>query len=623
MDLNNILDITDEEFQQLDKEEREFVIKIIKEYQETGESKTLDNLYKRDYEEIPVDIHTFMHSSKYLGNALYDPEGRFTIFPYWEKKLKEIFPTNTTTRYNTIVFTGAIGLGKSTIAVICLLYMLYRLLCLRDPYLYYGMQPIDKISISLMNITLENAKGVALDKMNQMILSSQWFMKHGTMSGTTNLKYTPEKHIELITASSNNQVIGRAIFCLDGDTVIATTDGDKKLSELVDKKIYVPTIDENGDIVISNSCTVKPTAVETEEFEIELEDNSIIRCTPNHLLRLKDGSYKEARMLTVDDELYESDIVLTYDNFIKNIINTRGQWGIENDYFEGHHILPKCMGGEGNSKSKHPNIVRLYPREHFIAHKLLCIENPNNAKLAMAFSMMAFPIGKTNREYMLTPEEYDFARKIYAKNISGDNNPMSSKSPWNAGLTKCTDARVAAYSENLKNRQFSNESKSKMSKAKKQYFSEHDQSNKGLICITDGVTNKYVSNDSDLPEGWHRGNNTVGHHPKHTKHRPHKIQNIDLYRRQKSEQCSGENNPMYGKGYLIKGGKNGRADRYYIYNNIRFESRVELIQYLNSLGDMIEGRHIREWERGKVRPKIIKLYSHILDNLVWGYKNEN
>jgi len=107
-----------------------------------------------------------LHNKTYLGNALYDQEGRFTLFPYWEEKLKEIFPSPTETRYNTIVFTGAIGLGKSTIAVICLLYMLYRLLCLKDPYLYYGMQPIDKISISLMNITLENAKGVALDKMN-------------------------------------------------------------------------------------------------------------------------------------------------------------------------------------------------------------------------------------------------------------------------------------------------------------------------------------------------------------------------------------------------------------------------------------------------------------------------
>jgi len=72
-----------------------------------------------------------------------------------------------------VILTGAIGIGKSFLAAICLLYMLYRLLCLKDPYLYYGMQPIDKISISLMNITIENAKGVALDKMNQLILASE------------------------------------------------------------------------------------------------------------------------------------------------------------------------------------------------------------------------------------------------------------------------------------------------------------------------------------------------------------------------------------------------------------------------------------------------------------------
>lgn len=161
---------------------------------------------------MPVDIYTFMHDKKYLGNALYDADGRFTVYPYWEKCLQDIFPTNMTTRYNTIVFTGAIGLGKSTIAVICQLYMLYRLLCLHDPYQYYGMQSIDKISISMMNITLDNAKGVALDKMNQMLLASEWFMEHGHMAGVTNLVYRPEKHIEIICASSNNQIIGRALF---------------------------------------------------------------------------------------------------------------------------------------------------------------------------------------------------------------------------------------------------------------------------------------------------------------------------------------------------------------------------------------------------------------------------
>ena len=70
-----------------------------------------------------------------------------------------------------------------------------------------------------MNITLENAKGVALDKMNQLILASDWFMAHGEMAGSTNLIYRPEKHIEFVMASSNNQIIGRAIIANFSDEV--------------------------------------------------------------------------------------------------------------------------------------------------------------------------------------------------------------------------------------------------------------------------------------------------------------------------------------------------------------------------------------------------------------------
>lgn len=75
--------------------------------------------------------------------------------------LKDLFPDNITTKYNTLILTGSIGLGKSFIAVVCLLYLLYRMLCLRDPYSYYGMQPIDKITFSMLNITLDAAQGVA------------------------------------------------------------------------------------------------------------------------------------------------------------------------------------------------------------------------------------------------------------------------------------------------------------------------------------------------------------------------------------------------------------------------------------------------------------------------------
>lgn len=287
----------------LSPEERKMALDILGEYSKIGESEVLKELLDSDYAETPADISTFLHDKKYLGNALYDQEGRFTLFPYWEEKLKEVFPDRFTTAYNTIILTGAIGLGKSTVAVICLLYMLHRLLCLKDPYLYYGLQPIDKISISLMNITLENAKGVALDKMNQMILSSEWFLAHGQMSGVSNLMFVPDKHIELITASSNNQVIGRAIFCLDGETVIKTDLGDYALRSLVGKDIKVISVDNCGNESVSGICTVKPTIMTNEEYEIILDDGTVIECTGNHSLMLEDGTYKKAKDLTLGDIL--------------------------------------------------------------------------------------------------------------------------------------------------------------------------------------------------------------------------------------------------------------------------------------------------------------------------------
>lgn len=298
------------ELANLSEEEKKIALKVLSDMKD-GDEELYNKLKYADYKEMPVDISTFIHDKQYLGNALYDAEGRFTLFPYWEEKLKEIFPNNIDTAFNTIILTGGIGLGKSTVAVICLLYMLHRLLCLNDPYLHYGMQVVDKISISLMNITIENAKGVALDKMNQMILSSSWFMSHGKMAGETNLKYEPDKHIETIVASSNNQVIGR---CLDGDTVINTSCGDKRISDIVGKDIKVLSIDNDGRKVYSDICTVLPTSQSAEEYQIELEDGTVIKCTPEHRLMLKDGTYKEAQYLTEDDELFDCKNI-TYKEF--------------------------------------------------------------------------------------------------------------------------------------------------------------------------------------------------------------------------------------------------------------------------------------------------------------------
>ena len=128
------------ELEGLSKEERELALKILSEYSTTGSSPTYNELLVSDYEEIPVDIETFLHTPKYLGRGLVNEEGRFTVFRYWVDTLKKIFPDPLKpAQYNTLALTGAIGLGKSFMAVLCGLYELYRMLCLNDPYLHYGL----------------------------------------------------------------------------------------------------------------------------------------------------------------------------------------------------------------------------------------------------------------------------------------------------------------------------------------------------------------------------------------------------------------------------------------------------------------------------------------------------
>ena len=221
--MNNLPDLS--ALNNLSPEERALALEILKEYSQDGQSAILEDLKYSDYEEIPVDIITFITEERYLGRGLwikdeFTGERKCTVFPYWIEVLKDIFPDNVSTKYNTIVLTGSIGLGKSFIAVLCQLYLLYRMMCLKDPYQFYSLQPIDKITFSMLNVTLEAAQGVGWDKMQQLLQSSEWFMERGNMNASrTNPQWQPPKGIELVFGSSNRHVVGRALFSNFSDEV--------------------------------------------------------------------------------------------------------------------------------------------------------------------------------------------------------------------------------------------------------------------------------------------------------------------------------------------------------------------------------------------------------------------
>lgn len=209
-----------EELNGLNEQEKELALKILEEYSNKGSSTQLNKLLYEDYEEVPVSIDKFLHDKQYLGNGLTDEEGRFTIFPYWENLLKEIYPDPIQpAKYNTLALTGAIGLGKSTVAVIIGCYELYRMMCLKNPYLHYGLMPTDLITFAVLNITMDAAKGVAWSKMQSLIQSSKWFMERGTVSKSDVPEWKPPKGLELVYGSQSRHIIGRAVYWAFADEV--------------------------------------------------------------------------------------------------------------------------------------------------------------------------------------------------------------------------------------------------------------------------------------------------------------------------------------------------------------------------------------------------------------------
>lgn len=96
---------------------------------------------------------------------------------------------------------------------------------------------------------------------------------------------------------------------------------------------------------------------------------------------------------------------MTYDEFINDIISTRGRVLDKKDK-ERHHILPRCMGGSDAAE----NLVDLELGEHFTAHKLLAEENPDCMKLQYAFRLMSRIRRVEGTTFITTPEEYAKAK---------------------------------------------------------------------------------------------------------------------------------------------------------------------------------------------------------------------
>ena len=232
------------ELNNLSERERELALHILKEMSQKGTSQIYEDLKYSEYREIPVDIETFLTDDRYLGQAWKDAAGKSKLYPFWLERLKEIFPDNVTTNYNTLLESGARGIGKSEVACGCVgAYLMHRVMCLKNPLEFYRLKQTEKICFAFMNIKLALAEEIAVSKFQKTIQMSPWFMNKGRMTSFHGNPYwVPPEPIQIIIGSQSDDVIGQPIFFAFFDEIsfIRNQDVDKqkkKAKDMIDTAI--------------------------------------------------------------------------------------------------------------------------------------------------------------------------------------------------------------------------------------------------------------------------------------------------------------------------------------------------------------------------------------------------
>lgn len=137
-----------------------------------------------EFEEIPVDVETFVYSKDYLGFPKLS-EYQLEIVKigsqiYKEHTLKRLHGEVEGARLwrqnkKELIMALGKGSGKDALSTIICAYVVYQLLCLKDPAEYYGKPSGDAIDIINVAINADQAANVFFKGFKTRVQKCPWF----------------------------------------------------------------------------------------------------------------------------------------------------------------------------------------------------------------------------------------------------------------------------------------------------------------------------------------------------------------------------------------------------------------------------------------------------------------
>jgi len=279
----------------------------------------IDILDGEEFDERPVDLRTFVTSPDYLGLPPLS-EYQYILIEkssqvYKESTLIKLFGEDEGKRMfkqtaNEVVAQLGKGSGKDYCSTISVAYIVYLLLCLKDPAQYYGKPPGDSIDIINIAINAQQANNVFFKGFRTRIDKSPWFTGKYTEKASE-IKFN--KNITVHSGHSEREawegynVIVIILDEISGFATENTTGHEQAKTGSAIYEMYRASVDSRfPDYGVVRSHHFKlddslPDGTDGNEFDIEWEEDHILSYKYPRMYALKRPTWEINPTRSIDD----------------------------------------------------------------------------------------------------------------------------------------------------------------------------------------------------------------------------------------------------------------------------------------------------------------------------------
>ncbi len=237
------------------------------------------------------------------------------------------------------------------------------------------------------------------------------------------------------TCSNTDRIYASNPCCVTGDTLVAVADGRVAvpIRELVGTEVPVFAHDHaTGKTTVSRMWNIEVKRQGAPVFRVTLDDGSTFRATDDHLIMLRDGSYRMVRDLNAGDSLmpFHSQVLLPEKNRTKRRFIWNGA-----SWTPQYRAIWNALNGEQPART-HIHHADFNALNDAPSNLVLMSADEHNA---LHGSKM---LGDNNPARRLMNDEW---RQNIGRAVSGENNPHFGKTHSDAAKTAMSRKAKARF----------------------------------------------------------------------------------------------------------------------------------------------------------------------------------